>query len=111
MTGCMGGLVAQAILEEGEGRGRDALGALRDALEPGILYVELQDHGLPEQPVLNGILAGLASELGAAARRDQRRSLRRARPTPRRTSISRASRPAARSRRRRSATTARARCT
>ena len=63
MTGCMGGLVAQAILEEGEGRGREVLGALRDAFEPGSLYVELQDHGLPEQPVLNGILVRLAREL------------------------------------------------
>ncbi len=64
MTGCMGGLVAQAILEEGEGRGREILGLLRDAFDPGSLYVELQDHGLPEQPVLNGILVGLARELG-----------------------------------------------
>jgi DNA polymerase-3 subunit alpha len=63
MTGCMGGLVAQAILEEGEGRGREVLSTLRDALEPGALYVELQDHGLPEQPVINGILVNLAREL------------------------------------------------
>jgi DNA polymerase-3 subunit alpha len=63
MTGCMGGLVSQAILEEGEGRGREVLGMLRDALEPGSLYVELQDHGLPEQPIINGILVGLARDL------------------------------------------------
>jgi DNA polymerase-3 subunit alpha len=62
MTGCMGGLVAQAVLEEGEVRGREVLASLRDALEPGALYVELQDHGLPEQPVLNEILVGLARE-------------------------------------------------
>ncbi|HEY8040157.1 MAG TPA: DNA polymerase III subunit alpha [Polyangiaceae bacterium] len=62
-TGCMGGLVAQAILEEGENRGRETLAALRDAFEPGSLFVELQDHGLPEQPVLNGILVKLAREL------------------------------------------------
>ncbi|MDP9151455.1 MAG: DNA polymerase III subunit alpha, partial [Myxococcota bacterium] len=63
MTGCMGGLVPQAILEQGEGRGREMLGALRDIFESGSLYVELQDHGLPEQPVLNGILVKLAREL------------------------------------------------
>jgi DNA polymerase-3 subunit alpha len=63
LTGCMGGLVAQAILEQGEGRGREMLARLRDAFEPGSLYVELQDHGLPEQPVLNGILVGLARDL------------------------------------------------
>ena len=52
MTGCMGGVVAQAILEEGEdarARRRSARCATR--FEPGSLYVELQDHGLPEQPV------------------------------------------------------------
>jgi len=63
MTGCMGGLVPQAILEEGETRGRETLASLRDALEPGSLYVELQDHGLPEQPVLNEILVKLAREI------------------------------------------------
>jgi DNA polymerase-3 subunit alpha len=63
MTGCMGGLLAQAILEEGEARGRAVLAMLRDAFEPGHLYVELQDHGLPEQRVLNGILVDLAREI------------------------------------------------
>jgi DNA polymerase III subunit alpha len=63
LTGCMGGPVAQAILEEGEGRGREMLAKLKGAFEPGGLYVELQDHGLPEQPILNGILVDLAHEL------------------------------------------------
>src|SRR5580692_11368117 len=64
MTGCMGGLVCQAVLEEGEARGREVLATLRDSLEPGNLYVELQDHGLPEQSILNEILVRLAGELG-----------------------------------------------
>ncbi|MDP8998858.1 MAG: PHP domain-containing protein, partial [Myxococcota bacterium] len=64
LTGCMGGLVAQAILEEGEARGRQVLATLKEAFDPGNLYVELQDHGLPEQPILNGILVRLAGELG-----------------------------------------------
>jgi DNA polymerase-3 subunit alpha len=64
MTGCMGGLVPQAVLEEGEARGREVLGGLKEALEPGSLYVELQDHGLPEQPVLSEILVRLAREVG-----------------------------------------------
>jgi DNA polymerase III subunit alpha len=63
LTGCMGGVVAQAILEEGETRGREVLARMRDVFEPGSLYVELQDHGLPEQPVLNGILVKLAGDL------------------------------------------------
>ncbi len=56
MTGCMGGLPAQAILEEGAEAGKKSLAKLKEIFEPGALYVELQDHGLPEQPVLNGIL-------------------------------------------------------
>ena len=58
MTGCMGGVVAAAHPRGGRG-GRRARRSPRCAtrFEPGSLYVELQDHGLPEQPVLNGILA------------------------------------------------------
>jgi hypothetical protein len=45
-----------------EGRGA-SLTRLKDVFEPGSLYVELQDHGLPEQPILNGILVDLARSL------------------------------------------------
>src|SRR5690349_8364155 len=45
LTGCMGGVVAQRILEQGEEEGREALSRLRDCFQPGSLYVELQDHG------------------------------------------------------------------
>jgi DNA polymerase-3 subunit alpha len=60
LTGCMGGMLAQRVLEEGPTAGDKMLGRLKDLFEPGNLYVELQDHGLPEQPVLNGILVDLA---------------------------------------------------
>ncbi len=64
LTGCMGGVVAQRILEHGEDAGRAELDRLRACFEPGSLYVELQDHGLVEQPVLNGILTRAAADLG-----------------------------------------------
>jgi DNA polymerase-3 subunit alpha len=64
LTGCMGGVIAQKILEQGEDAGRAELDRLRAVLEPGSLYVELQDHGLVEQPVLNGILGRAATDLG-----------------------------------------------
>jgi DNA polymerase-3 subunit alpha len=63
MTGCMGGLVSQRVLEEGADAGARVLGRLKDIFEPGSLYVELQDHGLPEQAVLNGLLADMAQRL------------------------------------------------
>ncbi len=64
LTGCMGGIIAQQVLEQGEGAGRAALDRLRSIFEPGSLYVELQDHGLPEQPIVNDILARAADDLG-----------------------------------------------
>ncbi len=60
LTGCMGGVLAQSVLEQGPEAGRKMLGTLKDLFEPGSLYVELQDHGLPEQPILKGILVDLA---------------------------------------------------
>lgn len=64
LTGCMGGLYAQSILEEGPDAGKRTLGMLRDAFGADNLFVELQDHGLPEQPILNGISVDLARKLG-----------------------------------------------
>jgi DNA polymerase-3 subunit alpha len=64
MTGCMGGVLAQQILEYGEEAGERELERLRGAFEPGALYVELQDHGMVEQPVLNGLLVGMARRHG-----------------------------------------------
>ena len=62
-TACMGGYVAQEILLKGEDAGREALGRLKDCFEPDHFFVELQDHGFPEQTPLNEILVRLAGEL------------------------------------------------
>jgi DNA polymerase-3 subunit alpha len=64
LSGCLGGLVAQEVLERGEGAASGVLDRLRAAFDPGSFYVELQDHGLPEQPILNGILCRAARSLG-----------------------------------------------
>jgi DNA polymerase III subunit alpha len=53
LTGCMAGIVPQRILEEGEAAGAASLEKLGAMFAKGSLYVELQDHGLPEQPILN----------------------------------------------------------
>ena len=63
LSACMGGYAAQAVLQQGEDAGRDALGLLRDAFEPGAFFVELQNHGFAEQRPLNESLARLAGEL------------------------------------------------
>jgi DNA polymerase-3 subunit alpha len=63
LSACMGGHVAQEILNKGPDVGRDALANLRDCFEPGHFFVELQDHGFPENRPLNQVLGRLASEL------------------------------------------------
>ncbi|MFO0666508.1 MAG: DNA polymerase III subunit alpha [Polyangiaceae bacterium] len=64
LTGCMGGLVAQRVLEEGEAAGDTMVSQLSHAFGKEQLFVELQDHGLVEQPVLNGVLRGIAKRHG-----------------------------------------------
>jgi DNA polymerase-3 subunit alpha len=63
LTGCMGGVVAQRVLEQGEAAGLETLDRMKSAFDPGSLFVELQDHGLVEQPVLNKILVECADKL------------------------------------------------
>ncbi len=60
LTGCLGGLLPQRILHEGEEAGAELLGRLREMAAPGHLFVELQDHGFPEQQAVNEILVDLA---------------------------------------------------
>ncbi len=63
LSGCLGGVAAQRVMEYGEEQGAAVLGELKDMFEPGSLFVELQDHGLPEQEVVNGILKQTAKKL------------------------------------------------
>jgi DNA polymerase-3 subunit alpha len=66
LTGCMGGVVAQRILESGEEAGQRMIESLLTYFPKDNLYIELQDHGLPEQPILNGLLVDLARRMGLA---------------------------------------------
>ncbi|MGB5694414.1 MAG: DNA polymerase III subunit alpha [Polyangiales bacterium] len=63
LSACMGGYVAQEILNKGPEVGRDAIAKLRDSFDPGHFFVELQDHGFPENRPLNQVLCRLAEEL------------------------------------------------
>ncbi len=64
LSGCLGGVVPQHVLEYGEERGRERLCHLTEVFEPGQLFVELQNHGFSEQGVLNVVLVRLAQSLG-----------------------------------------------
>ena len=63
LSACMGGYVAQEILNKGPELGRQAMAKLRDSFDPGHFFVELQDHGFPENRPLNEVLGRLAKEL------------------------------------------------
>jgi DNA polymerase-3 subunit alpha len=64
LSGCLGGGVAQAVLEQGEDAGRKVAAQMKEMFEPGQFFLELQDHGFPEQPILNNILRGYSKQLG-----------------------------------------------
>jgi len=63
LSACMGGYLAQEILQKGPEAGRSAMAHLRDSFDAGHFFVELQDHGFPEQQPLNEILVDLARDL------------------------------------------------
>src|SRR5690606_18608037 len=64
LTGCLGGVLSQQVLEFGEAAGQALLGRLSEAFEKDHLFVELQNHGFVEQPIVNGILTNLAKAQG-----------------------------------------------
>jgi DNA polymerase-3 subunit alpha len=64
-TGCLGGVVNQALLR-GDVEGATAkAGRLQDIFGKDNLFVEVQDHGLPEQARTNPLLIDLARRLDA----------------------------------------------
>src|SRR6201999_4232151 len=63
LTGCLGGVAAQRVLEYGVDSGEPILAELRDTFEPGHVFVELQDHGFPEPAVVNDVLVKAADRL------------------------------------------------
>ena len=63
LTACLGGYVPQKVLMQGPEAGAEALARLHD-LYGDDLFVELEDHGFPENRPLNGVLTELADARG-----------------------------------------------
>jgi DNA polymerase-3 subunit alpha len=63
-TGCLAGEVCRLLLAGQDRRAYDVAAAYRDMFGPGGFYVELQDHGLPEQRRVNPLLVKLGRDLG-----------------------------------------------
>ncbi|HEY8346692.1 MAG TPA: DNA polymerase III subunit alpha [Symbiobacteriaceae bacterium] len=53
LSGCMSGEVARKFLQGQEEEARRAIGRYWEIFGPDHFFLELQDHGLPEQPALN----------------------------------------------------------
>ncbi|HEX9550825.1 MAG TPA: DNA polymerase III subunit alpha [Candidatus Limnocylindrales bacterium] len=64
LSACLNGEVARALEVEDWDLARSVAGSYRDILGPDRFYLELQDHGLPEQRRLNEQLLRLAPEVG-----------------------------------------------
>ncbi|HLL49131.1 MAG TPA: PHP domain-containing protein, partial [Thermomicrobiales bacterium] len=62
-SACLGGPVANNYLHDRPDVARDYAGKLAEIFGPGRFYIELQDHGLPDQVRVNGDLIGLARTL------------------------------------------------
>src|SRR5690349_7422849 len=64
-TGCLGGVVCQALLKGDYDGAREAAARFQDILGRDSFFVELQDHGLPEQRDTNPLLVKIAADLNA----------------------------------------------
>jgi DNA polymerase-3 subunit alpha len=64
-TGCLGGVVLQALLAGDEEKALKLAGRLQDIFGRDSLFVELQDHGLADQRRTNPQLIEIARQLGA----------------------------------------------
>jgi DNA polymerase-3 subunit alpha len=64
-TGCLGGVVLQALLAGEQAEAKSLAARLQDIFGPDNLFVELQDHGLPDQKRTNPMLVEIAKAIGA----------------------------------------------
>jgi len=64
-TGCLGGVVLQALLAGEPARAQALAGRLQDIFGRDSLFVELQDHGIAAQRQTNPQLIDIARRLGA----------------------------------------------
>ena len=64
-SGCLGGVVLQALVRGDYLRARSLAGRLQDIFGRENFFIELQDHGLAEQRQTNPQLITIARELGA----------------------------------------------
>lgn len=63
LSGCIAGEVASEILAGDQEKARQAAGEYREIFGPGNFYLEVQDHGFPEQRIVNRELLKMHREM------------------------------------------------
>ena len=64
LSGCLQGTISKLLREGDEEQARETARRLASVFEPGDFYIELQNHGIPEELEAIPRLTGLARELG-----------------------------------------------
>jgi DNA polymerase-3 subunit alpha len=63
-SACLQGEVARHLTEKDEARALQVAGRFSEILGPGNFFLEIQDHGLPDDQIVNSGVLGLARRLG-----------------------------------------------
>lgn len=63
-SGCLGGLILQALLKEKIGEAQEYAGRFKEIFGKENFFIELQDHGMAEQKKTNPMLIELAKKTG-----------------------------------------------
>src|SRR5436189_4173303 len=64
LSGCLASETARLLLAGQQGKAADVVATYRDILGPEGFYLEVQDHGLPEQAQVNPMLVELSKATG-----------------------------------------------
>ena len=64
LSGCLASEIPESILKDDPKRARNAVDWFKQVLGPENFYLELQNHGIPEQAKVNRALLGYAQEFG-----------------------------------------------
>jgi DNA polymerase-3 subunit alpha len=64
-SGCLGGVVLQALLQDNYSKAVELAGRLQTIFGPENFFIEMQDHGIPEQLRTNPQLLQIAKDLNA----------------------------------------------
>ncbi len=66
LSGCLGGQLPRSILDASEAAGEKVLLDYLEIFGPERYFIELQEHGIPEQKLLNPVLKDMAQRHGLA---------------------------------------------